>query len=172
MIELEKTYLAKSLPKDLEKCKFKEIIDIYIPNSINHPKLRIRKSGNSFEITKKESLNDGDAGNQKEYTIPISKIEFETFTKINVQKIRKVRYFYKHHGELAEFDIFQDKLKGLVLVDFEFNQIESKNKFKAPDFCLADVTQEDFIAGGMLCGRTYQDIQKELDIFDYKKIYL
>ena len=42
---------------------------------------------------------------------------------------------------------------------------EEKNKFGMPDFCLADVTQEDFIAGGYLAGKGYVDIEKELERF-------
>ena len=53
MIELEKTYLAKNIPENLQNCKFKEIVDIYIPKYSEHPKLRIRKNGNRYEVTKK-----------------------------------------------------------------------------------------------------------------------
>ena len=45
MIELEKTYLAKEIPQGLKDCNSKEIIDIYIPKSNAHPKIRIRKNG-------------------------------------------------------------------------------------------------------------------------------
>ena len=44
MIELEKTYLVKKLPEGLKDCKFKEIIDVYIPESSELPTLRIRKT--------------------------------------------------------------------------------------------------------------------------------
>jgi len=56
MIELEKTYLAKEIPKGLKDCKHKEIIDIYIPKSTEHPHIRIRKNGDRFEMTKKEPV--------------------------------------------------------------------------------------------------------------------
>lgn len=39
-----------------------------------------------------------------------------------------------------------------------------------PDFCLVDVTQETFLAGGMLCGKRYADIEAGLDRFGYRKI--
>ncbi len=45
MEELERTYLAKELPPDLEKSKSKDMVDIYIPVSANHPHLRIRHRG-------------------------------------------------------------------------------------------------------------------------------
>src|SRR3989338_8977956 len=59
MIELEKTYLVKELPKNLLKSKSKEIIDIYVPATVAHPILRIREKGDKFEITKeKDNLID------------------------------------------------------------------------------------------------------------------
>lgn len=59
-----------------------------------------------------------------------------------------MRYYYNHEGTTAEVDIFQEALKGLVLIDFEFETIDAKDRFTMPNFCLVEVTQEDFIAGG------------------------
>lgn len=49
-------------------------------------------------------------------------------------------------GSKAELDVFTGKLAGLVLIDFEFDSLDAKASFTPPDFILADVTQEDFIA--------------------------
>lgn len=172
MIELEKTYLAKRIPLGLKKCKFKEIIDIYIPKSSFHPTLRIRKSGNNYVMTKKEPVKEGDASHQIEQTIILTKVEFDEFTKLEGKKVHKIRYYYEYNGRTAEFDVFQGSLKGLVLVDFEFKTIKEKDSFKMPEFCLADVTKEVFVAGGMLCGKSYEDIETGLKRFNYKKIFL
>ena len=170
MIELEKTYLAKYIPKDIEHCKSKEIIDIYIPKSKEHPTLRIRKNGDNYEITKKEPVNKGDSSHQEEQTIILRKDEFNELKKLDGKVARKIRYYFEYNGRTAEIDVFQDKLKGLILVDFEFKSKAEKDAFKMPEFCLADVTQEKFIAGGMLCGKSYENIEKELERFKYKKI--
>lgn len=82
----------------------------------------------------------------------------------------KTRYYYERDGISYEIDVFKEDLSGLVLVDVEFPSVEDKASFKMPDFCLAEVTQEDFIAGGMLCGKKYQDIKEKLDNFGYKKL--
>jgi hypothetical protein len=41
-----------------------------------------------------------------------------------------------------------------------------------PDFCLSDITQEEFIAGGMVCGKCYEDLIEDLTKFNYEKILL
>jgi len=56
MIELERIYLAKFIPGNLKNCKSKEILDIYIPKSSAHPKIRIRKNRDKYEMTKKEPI--------------------------------------------------------------------------------------------------------------------
>jgi CYTH domain-containing protein len=170
MIELEKTYLVKKIPENLKNCKFKEIIDVYIPKTSEHPKLRLRKKGNSFELTKKEQINKEDASNQEEQTIVLNEEEFNALNNIDGKKVRKIRYFYEYEGKIAEFDIFQDLLSGLVVVEFEFATAEEKEDFKMPDFCLADITQEKFIAGGIICDKSYEDIEGELKRFGYEKI--
>jgi len=83
--------------------------------------------------------------------------------------VEKIRYYYNHNGDKAEIDIFKDAMDGLVLVDFEFSSHEEKDSFEMPEFCLAEVTHEEFIAGGMLCGKKYEDIESKLADFGYQK---
>lgn len=169
-IELEKTYLLKYLPPGLEKSAYKDMVDIYIPKSAVHPNLRIRKRGSKMEITKKSPVSEGDASKQVEQTIPINESEFGEFNLLEGKRIYKRRYTYNYMGKEAEVDIFKENLEGLILVDFEFSDIAGMESFKVPDFCLAEVTQEDFIAGGMLAGKKYLDIENELAKFSYRKL--
>jgi CYTH domain-containing protein len=169
-IELEKTYLARYLPGGLEKCRSKEIIDIYIPGSSRHPKIRIRKCGNKLELTKKEPVSSNDASNQIEHTINLTAEEYAELSRLKGKRLRKIRYFYAYGGSVAEIDIFKDDLDGLVLVDFEFPNAAEKDRFQIPDFCLVDVTQEEFVAGGKLCGARYSEIEPLLAKFNYTKI--
>lgn len=169
MIEFERTYLAKHLP-DLTKCKKKEVFDIYIPKSEHHPTLRIRKNGDKYEMTKKQPVKEGDSSVQREQTIILVEEEFKELSQLHGKRVRKIRHYYDYKGRTAEIDVFQDDLKGLVLVDFEFDCDEDKESFEMPDFCLAEVTQETFLAGGMLCGKKYADIETQLKKFNYMKI--
>jgi CYTH domain-containing protein len=172
MIELERTYLAKRLPDGLLSCPSREMFDVYLPVSSRHPVLRIRKNGDTLEITKKEPVVDGDASKQEEQTIRLSEEEFAALSGLEGKRIRKTRFLYGFGGRSAEVDVFRDVLDGLVLVDFEFETEEEKNEFPMPEFCLAEVTQEEFLAGGMLCGKTYDDISENLSRFGYERIIL
>lgn len=169
MIELEKTYLAKEVPEGLEKCESKEIIDLFIPKEGEHPHIRVRKIGNEYEITKKEPINN-DPSHQKEHTIPLTEKEFKAFSEIGGRKLHKIRHYYKYKDRTAEIDVYLDKLKGLIVVEVEFNTVKEKDSFEMPDFCLKDVTQEKFVYTGFLCGNSYEDIKHILDKHGYKKL--
>jgi len=74
------------------------------------------------------------------------------------------------NGQQAEVDIFKDRLIGLALVDFEFTNRKEKDEFIMPDFCLADVVQDKWLAGGILSGKKYSDLEKAFKKYNYKKI--
>ena len=162
MIEREKTYLAKYVPEGLLNCRSKEIIDVYISDSVEHPMLRIRKNGDTYEITKKTPVSGTDSSEQIEQTIPLSAEEFVSLSVTPGKRLQKQRYYYNYQDRTAEIDVFKGDLNGLVIVDVEFENSEDKNNFTIPDFCLADVTQEKAFSGGVLCGKKYADIMQHL----------
>jgi len=169
MRELEHTYLPKKLPADLHNHPSKELVDIYLPADSRHPVLRLRKRGSRLVLTKKQPIGD-DSSVQEEQTIVLSEEEYAALAQLPGKKIAKIRYSYPYNGRELEVDVFQEDLKGLVLVDAEFDNEEEKRTFAMPDFCFVDVTQEEFIAGGMLCGKSYADIQEQLATFGYRRL--
>src|SRR5579872_5110678 len=106
MQEIERTYLAGQLPGIVFNSSSKEILDIYIPSVFTHPVLRVRKSGSTYEITKKELVVDGDASRQLETTIPLNAEEFADLEKIPGKRVRKLRYQYEQDGHNFEIDVF------------------------------------------------------------------
>ncbi|MDO8664196.1 MAG: hypothetical protein Q7K44_01445 [Candidatus Liptonbacteria bacterium] len=171
MEEIELTYLVKELPTGVKNSPHKEILDIYIPNAAGHATLRIRKAGRKYEITKKEPIHKADSSHQLESSISLTAEEFGELSQLEGMRIRKKRYYYQENGTNYEIDIFQDGLSGLVLADVEFDSLEEKAAFTSPAWCLAEVTQEKFLAGGMLCGKVkYADIETQLGKFGYNKI--
>ncbi|HSX06834.1 MAG TPA: hypothetical protein VLG92_03875 [Candidatus Saccharimonadia bacterium] len=166
-LELELSYLAASIPQGLETCAHKDLMDVYFPANTQHAKLRIRQKGDQFEFTKKTQVDPNDAGAQNEENVELTSEEFAALAEGNGRKLTKTRYYLPYMGRTAEVDVFSGALKGLVIIEFEFDTPEEKEAFIKPEFCLVDVTQEDFIAGGVLAGKSYEDIQTELERFNY-----
>ena len=97
-IELELTFLAKELPKDIKTVKPTRIIDIYIPDTPQHSHLRLRQKGDKYEMTKKMPIAEGDASEQIEQTIPLTKDEFVALSSCSKKRVAKDRYEVKIEG--------------------------------------------------------------------------
>lgn len=169
-VELELTYLVRELPKGLLQVPSKLIADVYLPPTSSHSCLRLRQNGDQYEITKKIPVDNADASHQHEHTIKLTEHEFAALAVAPGKRVAKRRYVYDYRGRVAEIDVFLEDLEGLVLADFEFDDRDEQLAFKMPDFCLADVTQEAFVAGGMLAGKAYDNIAAELKEYNYTKI--
>lgn len=169
-LERERTFLAKELPQEIKTTEPTRIVDIYIPDTPAHSHLRLRQNGKTYEITKKTSVAAGDASEHIEQTIPLTEEEFAALSRCSAKRVAKDRYRVVIDGILAEIDVFIEDLAGLVLIDFEFDTEDEKDNFIPPSIALADVTQENFIAGGLLAGKAYDTIAPELARFCYKKL--
>ncbi len=169
-LERERTFLAKELPQEIKTTEPTRIVDIYIPDTPAHSHLRLRQNGKTYEITKKTSVAAGDASEHIEQTIPLTEEEFAALSRCSAKRVAKDRYRVVIDGILAEIDVFIEDLAGLVLIDFEFDTEDEKDNFIPPSIALADVTQENLIAGGLLAGKTYDTIAPELARFCYKKL--
>jgi len=162
-IEYELTFLASDISELIDGVESIEVSDVYIPDKNYHSILRLRKCDDVYEITKKQPVEGLDSSIQYEDTISLSKEEYEAIATSSNKKVEKLRYKVKIDDQEAEIDVFQGELKGLILVDFEFNSKEEKSRFTKPDFCRAEVTQEQVFAGGYLAGKTMDDISLTLE---------
>ncbi len=168
-LEREKTYLLRRLP-NLANCKSEIIRDAFVPASSKHPILRLRQRGDRYEITKKKPVLEVDSSRQEEHTIALTKAEFEALAPGDARRFVKRRYYCIIEGHAAEVDVYLEALEGLAVVDFEFETDEAMQSLSMPAICLADVTQEETFAGGMLAGKSYEDIEPVLEKYKYKPI--
>ena len=168
--EIETTYLANSLPEAIKGLEGHTIIDTYFPAEAIHPHMRIRQKDSSYVLTKKSRTNEADASTHIEENVVLTKEEFEALNAGNGKTVAKIRYEIPLGSQVAEIDVFTGALEGLVLVDVEFSSSEARDAFVKPDFCGTDVTQEEFVAGGMLAGKTLQDILPGLNRLGYRPL--
>lgn len=156
-MEFEKTYLCAEIPTQYISGEPTRMIDAYIPEVSDHPKLRLRQKGNSYEITKKTPIAN-DPSRQLEETIELTKEEFNALLGASTRKIEKIRIPLMYEGFEGELDVFGGEHTGLMLVDFEFAGANEQDEFGHPGFCSADVTLEDAIAGGILSGLSCEEL--------------
>ncbi len=134
-MEIERKYLVKYLPENLEKFEQKRISQGYI---CTNPVVRIRRSNEDYYLTYKSRGLMA----REEYEMPLTAEAFEhMLPKIDGILIDKIRYMIPlNEKHVAELDVFQGKLAPLRLVEVEFESIEEANAFVPPVWFGDDVT--------------------------------
>ena len=118
-MEIERKYLPKFLPENLEQYKKKKIAQGYL---CTNPVVRIRRSNDDYYLTYK----GGGMMAREEYNLPLTKDAYDhLLPKIDGLLIEKTRYLIPlEDGYTAELDIFEGALEPLTLVEVEFESIE------------------------------------------------
>lgn len=134
-MEIERKYLVKTIPTNLDQYESKKIAQGYL---CTEPVVRIRRSNNDYYMTYK---GDG-LMVREEYNLPLTKKAYDHLRpKIDGLLIAKTRYLIPLDGKLtAELDVFEEDLSGLTIVEVEFDTVEEANAFTAPDWFGEDVT--------------------------------
>ncbi|WP_099469998.1 CYTH domain-containing protein [Konateibacter massiliensis] len=134
-MEIEKKFLIKSLPNDLEHYPHKVIEQAYLSTE---PVVRIRKSDEDYILTYKSK---GFLA-REEYNMPLTKeAYYHLREKADGNIISKTRYLLPLADNLTiELDIFNPPFETLVLAEVEFLSVEQANHFIPPDWFGEDVT--------------------------------
>lgn len=161
MLEIEKTYLVKTIPINLNQYKSYKIKQGYI--SPTPGPLRIRQKGDKFELTKKFPIKKNDYSIYEEINIYLSEYEFNKFWPLVEKSLEKTRYLIPLDNNLiAELDVYQGILKGLSIVEVEFKSKKEMNSFKPPKWFGKDITQEEFSSNFFLAGKNFSEIKNFL----------
>lgn len=134
-MEIERKYLVKELPENLEQYPKRELEQGYLCTA---PVVRIRKDNEKYELTyKSKGLLI-----REEYNLPLTQESYEHLkTKADGRIISKTRYMIPLDSNLTiELDIFHGDLAPLILAEVEFPDVESANHFTPPDWFGKDVT--------------------------------
>lgn len=135
ILEIEHKYLINKVNFNLEKYRKVKIIQGYI--SVE-PEIRIRKMDEIYLLTEKGHGNIAREENEKQ----ISKREFVKKLELIIgNRINKTRYYIPiANNYIAELDIYNGNLLGLVTVEVEFPNVKSANEFVAPNWFGENIT--------------------------------
>lgn len=142
-MEIEKKFLLKALPENLDSYQKKEIEQGYLCES---PTVRIRKSNEDYILTYKSRLGTehihADARVNQEVEVPLSRDGYEHLKeKIDGYPVEKTRYLIPlPDGHTGELDVFGGRLSGLYLVEVEFADADEVGEFSPPEWFGEDVS--------------------------------
>ncbi len=134
-MEIERKYLIKTLPGDLEAYPCKHIEQGYLNTD---PVVRIRRCDDSYTLTYKGS----GLMVREEYNLPLDAKSFAHLkAKIDGRLIQKRRYLIPlDSSHTIELDLFEGSLAPLRLAEVEFATEEEANAFVPPAWFGEDVT--------------------------------
>ena len=136
-MEIEKKYLTKEIPFSLDNFLCKQMIQAYISFQ---PTIRIRKSQEQYFLTVKGKGHVA----REEFEIEINQQEFDCLLKKTEGNcVRKRRYYIPvESGYMAELDLYEGELEGLMTTEVEFPTLEEAEAFVAPSWFGKDISFE------------------------------
>lgn len=134
-MEIERKFLIKSLPENLEEYPFHIIEQGYLCTS---PVVRIRQQDDAYVLTYKS----GGMMAREEYNLPLTREAYEHLKKkIDGNLISKKRYVIPEKNNLnIELDLFSPPFEWLVLAEVEFPTEEAARAYIPPSWFGEDVT--------------------------------
>jgi len=134
-MEIERKFLLKRLPENLESYPFHLIEQGYLNTE---PVVRVRRQDNEYYLTYKGS----GMMEREEYNLPLNAESYEhLITKTDGNIISKKRYLIPLNDKLTiELDVFDKPFAPLIMAEVEFETKEEAESFTAPDWFGEDVT--------------------------------
>lgn len=136
-MEIERKFLVKELPDNLESYSSHEIEQAYLCTS---PVVRIRKSDDEYYLTyKSKGLLI-----REEYNLPLTEDAYAHLRqKADGRILTKTRYLIPiQDGLTVELDVFHGDYEGLLLAEVEFSDPETALSFIPLDWFGDDVTED------------------------------
>lgn len=134
-LEIERKFLVKNLPEDIDTYERLNIRQAYISTS---PTIRLRDMDGVYIFTFKGSGRMS----KTEFEYPLTEDQFDgLWEKIDSSIIEKTRYLIPLDNDYtAELDVYKGELLGFVNVEVEFNSIKDAKDFEPPSWFGDEIT--------------------------------
>jgi adenylate cyclase len=138
-MEIERKFLAEILPPELDSVDGILTRQGYVEIADNDFELRLRQKDDFFYQT----IKQGSGLVRQEHEIELTRDQFESLWSLTEnRRIHKIRYEFPAGDIICEIDIFGEALKGLQLVEVEFDTREQSSAFIPPDWFGKEVTDD------------------------------
>ena len=139
MKEIERKFLVKALPVDLDSFPRAEIHQGYLAYEPGNRQVRLRRCGDEHWLTVK--LREGMA--RDEVTIALTASDFAVLWPLTEgRRLHKTRHRVPHEGLTIEVDVYHGRREGIVVAEVEFDNEERCRDFVPPAWLGKDVTLE------------------------------
>jgi CYTH domain-containing protein/predicted enzyme related to lactoylglutathione lyase len=157
-LEREQRWVLAGVPTGLQDPV--SIADLYLAGT----RLRLRRMATEAAVTYKlgQKVRRRAASPEvvKLTNIYLSESEYATLARLGGAELRKTRWRWMLEGRSLAVDVFQDRLRGLVLAEVELSADEAR--LPSPASAVADVTDDDRFSGGNLAEADSEEVERLL----------
>lgn len=154
-MEIERKFLVKSLPTNLEQYTCIQMEQGYL---CTDPVVRIRKENDQYFLTYKSK----GFLSREEYNLPLTAEAYQHLKqKVDGNLIHKTRYVIPYGTHRIELDYFCEPFAPLVLVEVEFDSEEEAKLFTPPDWFGEEVTYSREYHNSTLSQKVFTKAMKE-----------
>lgn len=176
--ELRRVFLTQDLPEPLTRAsEHLQIFENYIENTrLRLRTIRVPQTKEWFWILQQRiQAQPDDLSGWLVSEIYLNEDEHRLFEHFEGREVRKNerietnelrfnRYPFEVNGKPVVIDVFLNPLWGLCLVKVFFQTSEEMQNFTAPEFVIAEVTQNGNFSGRNLVGKTFADVREEIKV--------
>ena len=135
--EIERKFLVRILPNELNKFPHREIEQGYLVSEANGLQVRLRRANEKHSLTFKRQ----DGRGREEREIELNASQFEVLWPATLHKrLTKTRYEVTLGNHTVEIDVYSGRHEGVVVAEVEFESDEDARDFQIPDWLGEDVT--------------------------------
>ncbi|MBR5712119.1 MAG: CYTH domain-containing protein [Lachnospiraceae bacterium] len=146
-MEIERKFLLKMLPEDLESYPHAELEQGYLAS--RGTTVRIRRTDDTYCLTIKRKPEERELADSKQAIVNVEieeTIDADLYERLSKHlmspMLRKTRYRIPHLSYIIELDIYHGVLTGLATAEIEFPSIEEAGLSELPDWFGEEVTND------------------------------
>jgi adenylate cyclase len=138
--EIERKFLVKEIPENIELCLSEEIVQGYLAVDIDGTEIRVRKKGNACYLT----IKKGKGMKRHEVEIELLQEQFDTlWPKTEGRQVGKERITIPEGSVIIELDIYHGALEGLKTAEVEFRTQDEADAFSPPSWIGKEITWDE-----------------------------
>jgi CYTH domain-containing protein len=160
--ERERRFVLSEVPEGATNPR--EILDRYLVGT--RARVRsVRSDGTTtYKLGQKVRPTPDDPRLVMHTTMYLSQSEYEVFAALAHHQLQKTRLSVALDGLTLAVDAFHDDLEGLVLAEVDLGAGERLfQAFEPPEYCIAEVTQDERFTGGQLAVADRPTIERALE---------
>jgi CYTH domain-containing protein len=134
--EIERKWLVSDRP-DLSGCKRVKFVQGYLAVVADATEVRLRKAGRKYF----ETVKKGTGLRRDEVEVQLTKEQFDSlWPATRGRRLEKVRYTLKWRAKEIGIDVYEKRLKGLIVAEAEFKSKKQAKKFSPPKWFGKEIT--------------------------------